>query len=343
MKSTFKVDSILRILNVHGIVGYTAFLAVIFFSLTTCGNIPVSSGGLNRSSNVIRRDEAYLQDLKRVTEDGLSKDWISVSPNGSMLMYCESLLPLNKWTDISNAKIKSFQIVLLKDAERPAKTQLVTDNCIGPTWFNNETFVYSVIEGGVPKLIKSNIAGGGKVYITRNAVGQYDILPSVHGNLILCETEINKKKQMLRLTDSGTDVTVMGEGESPFWHPRNDQKFLFAKNGDIFEMDLTTYQPTKLFGDVDFWSANPKYSSDGNYILFQKECLIRDIDSMSGKMKETTRWHIFLIKVDGTGLIQLTDGDVDAYSPAWGKDNTIFFISNANNSTEIWTAKVTLN
>jgi TolB protein len=203
--------------------------------------------------------------------------------------------------------------------------------------------VYSVIEGGVPKLIKSNIAGGGKVYITRNAVGQYDIRPNVKGNLVLCETEINKKKQILRLTDSGADITIMGEGEAPFWHPGNPQKFLYTKNGDIYEMDLNTYQPTKLFGESNFRSANPRYSSDGNHILFQKECLTRTIDSKNGKVRETKHWHAFLVKVDGTGLVQLTDGNVDVFSPVWGKDNTIFFVSNANNSTEIWTAKVKLN
>jgi TolB protein len=316
-------------------------LSVIAFSLTGCGTVSSGSAG-NFSNNVIIYDQATLRDLKRVTEDGLSKDWISVSPDGSMLLYCESLISLNKWTDISNERVKSYQIMLLKDAEKPAKTHVVTDSSISPTWFNNETFVYSVIEGGIPKLIKSNIAGGGKIYITRNAVGQYDILPCVRGNLILCETDINKKKQMLRMTETGTDITVLGEGGSPYWHPKDPQKFLFTKNGDIYEMDLNTYQPTKLYGEANFPSAYPKYSSDGNYILFQKQCLIRSIDSKSGKALETKRWQVFVIKVNGTDLVQLTDGNVDVYSPAWGKDNKVFFMSNANNSTEIWNANVNL-
>jgi TolB protein len=234
--------------------------------------------------------------------------------------------------------------MLLRDAEKPAKTLVVTDNSIAPAWFNNETFVYSVIEGGVPKLIKSNIAGGGKVYIARNAIGQYDVNPNVQENLILFNTDINKKKQMVRMTDNGSDVTILGEGESPYWHPNNFQKFLFIKNGSIHEMDLGTYQPTKLFGEANFRCANPRYSFDGNYILFQKECLIRIVDSKSGATKkETTRWHIFVVKVDGTDLVQLTDGNVDVFSPVWGKDNTVFFVSNANGNTEIWTAKVNLN
>jgi len=260
-----------------------------------------------------------------------------------MLLYCESLIPLKKWSDITDKRIKSFQIALLKDAEKAAKTQLVTDKSVTPAWYSNEAFVYSVIEGGVPKLIKSNIGGGGKVYITRNAIGNYDVHPSVKGNLILCDTEINKMTQIIRLADNGSDVTVMGEGETPSWHPRNAQKFVFIKNGDLYEMDLSTYQPTKLFGETNYRSANPRYYSDGNYILFQKETLVRIIDSKSGKDREAKHWHIFVIKVDGTDLVQLTDGDVDVFSPVWGRNNAIFFISNANNSTEVWNAKVNLN
>jgi len=294
------------------------------------------------TAETITYNQATLQNLVRITDDGLFKDWLSVSPDGSMLLYCESSAPLKR-NSISNEHVNSFNIMLLKDAAKAAKTQLVMDKSITPAWFNKDTFVYSVLEGGIPKLIKSNIAGGGKTYITHNAVGLYDSRPSVRGNIIICDTEINKKKQIVRMTENGTDVTILGEGENPFWHPANPQKFLFTKNGSIFEMDLTTYQPTKLFGDANFRSVSPQYSSDGKYILFQKECLVR-ITNSKGKTSEAKRWHVFIVNSDGTDLIQLTDGNVDVFSPAWGnKGNTIFFVSNANDRTEIWSAQVSFN
>ena len=318
-------------------------LLAFLLALSGCGGMPSSSGG-SSSSNTIEYDRATLLDVKRITDDGLSKDWLSVSPNGSMLVYCESLVPLKKWSDISNKRINTFQIALLRDAEKAAKTQLVTDKSITPAWYSNEVFVYSVIESGVPKLIKSNISGGGKVYINRNNVGAYDVRPSVTGNLILADTEINKVTQIIRMADNGSNVTVMGEGESPSWNPRNTQKFVYIKNGDIYEMDLNTLQPTKIFGESNYRCANPNYYSNGNYILFQKETMVRIIDSKTGKQtKEAKHWHAYVIKVDGTDLIQLTTGDVDVFSPVWGRDNAIFFVSNANNSTEIWNAKVNLN
>ena len=330
--------------------GWIVFYVLLAFllALSGCGSIPMPFGtapSSSASTNTIEFEQASLLDLKRITEDGLSKDWLNVSPNGSMLLYCESLVPLKKWSDISNKRITTFQIALLRDAQKSATTKLVTDKSIAPAWYSNEAFVYSIIESNVPKLIKSNITGGGKVYITRsNKVGDYDVRPSVMGNLILADTEINKVPQIIRMTDTGSNITMLGEGESPSWHPRNSQRFVFIKNGDIYEMDLNTMQSTKLYGEQNIRCANPKYHSTGNYILFQKEHMIRITDSKTGKVtKETKHWHAFVIKVDGSDLVQLTNGDVDVYSPVWGRDNTIYMVSNANNSSEIWSARVNLN
>jgi len=319
-------------------------LAAIFLSLSGCGTTSTgnsTSVGIE-STKVIEYDQATLQDLRLITSNGYSKDWLSVSPNGAMLLYCESI-PKLKTTNISDKRVDTFQIMLLKDALKPANTVLVTDKSITPTWYTNDSFIYSVIEGKIPKLIRANISGGGKVYVTRSNIGAYDVHPSVRGNYILFDTEVNKKNVLYRTNDNGSEVTQYGEGETPSWHPRNAQKFVFVKNGDIYEMDLGTGQSTKLFGEAGYRSANPKYSADGNYILFQKEALVRIVDSKSGKAREVKHWHLFAVKVDGTGLTQLTNGDVDAFCPVWGNSNTIFFVSNANGATEIYNARVNLN
>jgi Tol biopolymer transport system component len=50
--------------------------------------------------------------------------------------------------------------------------------------------------------------------------------------------------------------------------------------------------------------------------------------------------HLFRIDADGTNLTQLTEGMVNAFSPSWGENNTIYFISDAGGFNEIWTATV---
>jgi hypothetical protein len=44
----------------------------------------------------------------------------------------------------------------------------------------------------------------------------------------------------------------------------------------------------------------------------------------------------------GTGLTQLTSGNVDVFSPSWGTNNEIFFIANVQNATEIWKARLSI-
>jgi hypothetical protein len=74
--------------------------------------------------------------------------------------------------------------MLLKDANLSSKTPVVTDPSFGPVWYDDSAgFIYVVYEGGSSKLVKSNITGGGKTYITRNSIGDYDSRPSIKAKL----------------------------------------------------------------------------------------------------------------------------------------------------------------
>jgi TolB protein len=108
-------------------------------------------------------------------------------------------------------------------------------------------------------------------------------------------------------------------------------------------MDLRTTQPSQLFGDSKFRAKTPKYTADGKHLIFQKECEVQIIDSKSGRQSIKVHWHLFSIKADGTNLLQLTDGDVDVYSPSWGTGNRLFFVATAGGRPEIWTATVNVD
>ncbi|MDR2798459.1 MAG: hypothetical protein LBB80_08945 [Treponema sp.] len=173
---------------------------------------------------------------------------------------------------------------------------------------------------------------------------------------------------------NGTEITILGEGEQSSWHP-SGTKFVFIRRTEehrgkqtytpasVYEMDLKTTQITQVYAAaIDETNAfaeicsRPSYSADGNYILFAKgsnEYLAPVEKKSSGnrgkiggiKIQGTsseTRSHLFLMRNDGTDLTQLTSGNVDVYSPAWGTNNDIYFISNVQNATEIWKAHLNL-
>lgn len=113
-------------------------------------------------------------------------------------------------------------------------------------------------------------------------------------------------------------------------------------------MNLDTNQATEIYRDVDFDCYHPSYSKDGKYILFEQLTPVNAKGTMSSSLTKRivsiantrTNVHLYLISSDGMNKTQLTSGVVDAYTPVWGADNTIFFISAANNKTDIWKAKV---
>jgi TolB protein len=131
-------------------------------------------------------------------------------------------------------------------------------------------------------------------------------------------------------------------------------------------MDIKTNQVTQVYAafiDTERGFAEvcsrPSYSADGKYILFSKggdvhlATVEKKTSGSSGFLnpfgtKRTAesiserRMHLYLMRSDGTDLTQLTSGNVDVFSPAWGANNDIYFISNVQNATEIWKAHLNL-
>jgi TolB protein len=345
--------------------GITVLFAAAFcgvFIVVGCGTpvMPAKSSAAGPSpagnASIIGYDSALLSNVIRITDNGFRKDSVRVSPDGSKILYCEAAAAK---VDASVA-FDDFSVMLLRDANLPSKTPIVREPSFGPVWYDDgENFVYVVYEAKSSRLVKSNATGGGKTYITRTALGDYDARPSIKGHVILCESGINGERQIFRLVDDGSEISQLGAGHSPSWHPTED-KFVFIRNGNVCEMDLQTNQVSEIYTAATDSKrkaiescSQPSYSPDGNYILFAKGAddsivavtktsLNLNPLTMFSKKGEKDRLHLFLIGANGTGLTQLTSGNVDVFSPSWGTNNKIFFIANVQNATEIWKARLSI-
>lgn len=295
-------------------------------------------------------DKSVLQNVSKVTDDGTAKTGIAVSPDGKQLLYVDINQSVRSYItnmkDRNSGNYYDCQMYLLRDISRPSKTPLGLTFSYDPAWNKSgKEFVFAALENNQFKLVRANIEGGRKTYITRTPIGNEDGEPDIKNNVILCHTKINGKWQIATLNYDGTEITLICEGYSPKWHP-TENKFVFMRNGGIFEMNLDLNQATEIYKDADFPCYQPSYSKDGKYILFSQLTPVNAKGSMASGFARRiiantrTNLHLYLISSDGMNKTQLTNGAVDVYTPVWGADNTIFFISAANNKTDIWKAKV---
>ncbi|MDR1301674.1 MAG: hypothetical protein LBK43_04290, partial [Treponema sp.] len=80
------------------------------------------------------------------------------------------------------------------------------------------------------------------------------------------------------------------------------------------------------------------------YILFQKgaEAKVTGTQGKKAVIKRNSKWQIYYMKADGTGLSPLTGGNVNATSPSWDKNNNVYFVSDANGKNEVYRARINI-
>jgi len=322
-------------------------LGVASETMPTAINMPA---GKNDSVSV-SWDEGKTFGVTRITNDGLPKNWVRVSPDGTKLLYTEA------------SKAGNWQIVYLRDANNPAKTPLVGEIAFSPSWFEDSNrFLYVSFEGGSGRLVRSSTSGAGKTYISRAPIGQNgDDLPSIKNGLIVFTAIDGKQLKIATVKENGTETTFIGEGRSPSWHPKED-KILFIRNtdpkytninfpgGDIFELDVKSGQFTQIYSDPQFWCYEPSYSPDGKRILFTKGTAVRTTGTQTttnilGTNKktvsdETIKRHIFIMNVDGTNVSPVSSGNATVISPSWGQNGEIFCLVSIGKGFEIYKMRI---
>jgi len=288
--------------------------------------------GNNKVTEVqITWDEALTSGVTRITNDGLFKRSVKVSPDGTKLLYTEA------------SKSGNWAIMYLRDANNPAKTPLIGEIAYSPSWYEDSArFLYTSYERSSGRLVRSTVSGGSKTYINRTTIGDSDDVAVIKGTKIVCSSWVNGQWQIVTVNEDGTGPTFMGQGLWPSWHPK-ENKIVFIRNpndpgsnggGSIYEMDMNSGQATQIYHDPQALCWTPSYSPDGRRILFAKETEVRKTGTAtiknlfgttkSGISSEEETTHIFVMNVNGTNVSPLSSGAGIVSSPSWGKDGEIF-------------------
>lgn len=216
-------------------------------------------------------------------------------------------------------------------------TNPLVSNAAYPTWMpDNSGIIFSYIRPEKPVIVRSNINGVGLNYISAGAMGEDDVEPIVtRDNKILFTTLMGKARMICSMDLKGGNYTVIGEGGHLSLNPTDNNKIIYnMKTGkyiQVFTMDIRTGEKTQLTTG-EYNNRDGAFSRDGKYIAFASN---RENPKKQNK-------HIYVMRADGSELVQITQGETDESDPAWGIGNQLFFSSNAEKNYNIWKTNVRL-
>lgn len=273
--------------------------------------------------------------LSRITADPVDELRPSLSPDGTLLLFDVAV----------NGGQGLEQTIVGVDPNLPARRNLYTANTSQSresAWFpDSRGFVYTTNSLGKWSLVRALssapnaaisvvVSGDMAPYISRPAVAP-------NGKRVAFSCRIRERWQLGVADIDGTHFTLLGEGFSPAWSP-DGSKLAFQRFVDgydhVFLVDASTGTNLVQLTSGASHDQHPSWAPDGKSLVFSSS---RGWNTRPGATEDTR--NLFVIAVDGTGLMQLTDGDAETAAPFWGRDGWIYFSSNQAGDFDIWRLK----
>ncbi|MEN0020863.1 MAG: DPP IV N-terminal domain-containing protein [Planctomycetota bacterium] len=142
----------------------------------------------------------------------------------------------------------------------------------------------------------------------------------------------------------------IGYGLFPEWCPQagtglaGADRILFQRSRErddfgfgIWTIDYSIGQagsPTQLADNPDAAFINPTWSPDGSRVVFASIDNPENWNQTLTTNPETA--DLWMVGVDGTGLVNLTAGGARDLMPVWGADERIYFVSARDGQENIW-------
>ncbi len=112
-----------------------------------------------------------------------------------------------------------------------------------------------------------------------------------------------------------------------------------ASDGKVEAVDA----PSEIISDRDWAAINPAWSPDGNYLAF---ATVRRSPLAQYQARLYKADDIFVVRLDGTDLTQITKHSAPDWDPFWAKDPTdpespgrLYFVSNRSGQPNVWSVK----
>lgn len=188
-----------------------------------------------------------------------------------------------------------------------------------------------------PTLWRIKLSGGGGITNITNTLSEdYSSVVSPDGKVIAYTSNPPEAEepQIWTININGNLPTQLREGETPRISP-DAKKILFVRKDkisgskQIWSMSIDGGDETQLTQNVDYDAIDPKWSTDGKWIVFSSN---EGMDS-----KKRRNYDIWLMTEGGSKKTQLTTNGSRDDSPYWSHDGKfIYFRSNRGGTWNIW-------
>lgn len=305
-------------------------------------------------SQIIRQDEENRKNrekldvtgagsaLERVTSDPVDEFAPAVSRDGKQLLF-----QVETYDTAAPAKLKQQTLVGVDPNTRGQRTIYTSTARFSnnPAWMpDGASYLYVTNPNGKYALVRAltgapNAAIGIIVNDENLAPLPSHPSPSGDGSRVAFTTTASDGAQSIcTIGIDGSRLAVLGEGRAPTYAPEGSSIAFVRKVGGFDQIYLVDgdkgtnlVQLTSERADSDM----PAWSPDGQYIAFASN---RGFAEQGKKPDEVM--HLFVMKKDGTGLVQLTSGQSLSGAPAWSSDGFLYFASNQAGNYDIWRIKL---
>jgi TolB protein len=279
------------------------------------------------------------QALSRVTSETLAEYRPRLSPNGNIL-----LLDVHS---TSAGRLRDATIAGVDPATGGRRTIFTSTNNLSTeaAWLpDGSGFVYTTNSTGSFSLVRalSSTPNAAVTVILSGEVAPDISTPHVspNGRRVAFSTRMRGTWQIGTANIDGSNFTLIGEGYNPKFSPDN-RRIVFQRSVgnyiQLFSVDAETGTDLIQITSGDYDNITPDWSPDARYVVFASNRGGRKGGiTLGANAPARGAWNLYALRPDGTGLVQLTDGDARAIHPHWAHDGHIYFSSNQAGRFDIW-------